>query len=141
MRVPAVLQLPGFRVLNSVAAGRRLALRAVVCQLGAVALVALAFLVQGGQAAAAAALGGLAGVLGNLLAATVALGGGVVPARAAFLRLWLGTLLKWVAVVTVFVLALAVWRLAPLPMLAGLAAGLAANLLILNFCTRVERER
>lgn len=128
-------------MLNSVAAGRRLALRAVVCQLGAVMLVALAFLVQGGPAAAAAALGGLAGVLGNLLAAWIALGGGVVPARAAFFRLWLGTLLKWVVVVTVLVLALAVWRLAPLPMLVGFAAGLAAHLLILNFCTRVERER
>lgn len=136
-----VLQLPGFRVLNSVVAGRRLALRAVVYQLGVVVLVALAFLIQGGAAAAAAVLGGLAGVVGNLLAARVALGGGVMPARAAFSRLLLGALLKWSAVVTILALALAVWRMAPLPMLAGFAIGVFAHLLILNFCTRVERER
>ena len=128
-------------VLNSAAAGRRLALRAVAYQMAAVVLVALVFLVQGWSASLAALLGGASVVLGSALAANVALGGGVVTARSAFLRLLLGTGLKWVVVITVFALALGVGRMAPLPLLAGLAVALAAHPLVLNFSVRVERER
>lgn len=119
-------------MLNSVAAGRRLALRAVGCQLAAVMLVALAFLLQGPGAALAAGLGGLGVVLGNALAAQIALGGGVVVAGAAFARLLAATLLKWLVAITVFAVALAVWRLAPLPVLAGFATGLVAYPIFLN---------
>lgn len=94
------------RVLNSAAAGRRLALRAVAYQMVAVVLVALVFLVQGWSASLAALLGGASVVLGGALAANVALGGGVVPARSAFLRLLLGTGLKWAVVITIFAMAL-----------------------------------
>ena len=128
-------------MLNSVAAGRRLALRAVGCLLVAAVLVALVFLLQGPRAALAALVGGVAVTLGNALAAQVALGGGVVAARSAFARLMRATLLKWVVAITVFAIALAVWRLAPLPMLAGFAVGLAAYPILLNLCVRVERER
>lgn len=119
-------------MLNSVAAGRRLALRAVGCQLVAVMLVALAFLLQGPGAALAAAIGGLGVALGNALAAQVALGGGVVVAGAAFARLLAATLLKWLVAITVLAIALAVWRLAPLPMLAGFAAALVVYPISLN---------
>lgn len=119
-------------MLNSVAAGRRLALRAVGCQLVAVMLVALAFLLQGPGAALAAGVGGLGVALGNALAARVALGGGVVVAGAAFARLLAATLLKWVVAMTVLAIALAVWRLAPLPMLAGFATALVAYPIFLN---------
>ena len=67
------------RVMNSAAAGRRLALRAMAYQMVAVLLVALVFLIQGVSAALAALLGGASVVLGSALAANVALGGGVVP--------------------------------------------------------------
>lgn len=120
-------------MLNSVAAGRRLALRAVGCQLVAVMLVALAFLLQGPGAALATAVGGLGGVLGTVLAARVALGGGVVAARPAFARLLVATLLKWLVAITVLAIALAVWRLAPLPMLAGFATALVSYPILLNF--------
>ena len=122
------------RVLNSVAAGRRLALRAVGCQLVAVMLVALAFLLQGPGAALAAAIGGLGVALGNALAAQVALGGGVVVAGAgaAFARLLAATLLKWLVAITVLAIASAVWRLAPLPMLAGFATALVVYPISLN---------
>jgi len=120
-------------VLNSVAAGRRLALRAVGCQLIAVMLVALAFLLQGPGAALAAAVGGSGVALGNVLAARVALGGGVVAAGAAFVRLLAATLLKWLLAITVLAIALVVWRLAPLPMLAGFAVALVAYPISLNF--------
>ncbi|WP_162455230.1 ATP synthase subunit I [Pseudoxanthomonas kalamensis] len=126
---------------NSVAAGRRLALRAAVWQAVAVAIAALAFLIKGPQAAIAAAVGGAGVVLGNALAAHVALGGGVVAARPAFRRLLIATLLKWTAAITVFAVALAVWRMAPLPVLAGFATGVVAYPILLNLSVRVERER
>ncbi len=126
-------------MLNSAAAGRRPALRAAAYQLAAVVLVALAFLLQGPSAALAALLGGMGVVAGSALAANVALGGGVVPARVAFFRLALGTALKWVVVVAIFAAALGVGRLPPLPMLAGLAVALIAYPLVLNFSVRVER--
>jgi ATP synthase protein I len=128
-------------VLNSVAAGRSAALRAVAYQMAAVVLVALAFLLMGGAASLAAFLGGITVVLGSALAANIALGGGVVTARSAFSRLMLGTALKWLVVITIFAIASGVWRMAPLPMLAGLAVALIAHPLALNFCVRVERER
>ncbi len=109
--------------------------------MAAVVLVALVFLVQGWPALLAALLGGAGVVLGGALAANVALGGGVVTARSAFLRLLLGTGLKWAVVITIFALALGVGRMAPLPLLAGLAAALVVHPLILNFSVRVERER
>lgn len=120
-------------MLNSVAAGRRLALRAVGCQLVAVMLVALAFLLQGPGAALAAGTGGLGVALGNALAARIALGGGVVVAGAAFVRLLAATLLKWLVAITVLAIALAVWRLAPLPLLAGFATALVVYPISLNF--------
>jgi len=129
------------RVLNSAAAGRRLALRAVTYQFAAVLLVAAVFLLQGLSASIAALLGGSGVVFGSALAANVALGGGVVPARVAFFRLALGAGLKWTVVVTIFAVALGVGRLPPLPMLAGLAVALIAYPLVLNFSVRVERER
>ena len=128
-------------MLNSAAAGRRLALRAVAYQSAAVVLVALVFLMQGWSAMLAALLGGMGVVLGNALAANIALGGGVVPARSALLRLLLGAGLKWAVAITIFALALGVGRMAPLPLLAGLAAALIAHPLVLNFSVRVERER
>jgi ATP synthase protein I len=128
-------------VLNSVAAGRSAALRAVAYQMGAVVLVALAFLPIGVKASLAALLGGIGVVLGSALAANIALGGGVITARSAFSRLMLGTALKWLVVITIFAIASGVWRMAPLPLLAGLAVALIAHPLASNFCVRVERER
>ena len=120
------------RVHDPIAAGRRTALRAVAVQGGVVALLAAAFLARGAREALAVGLGGLALVLGNALAAVVALGG-IVPARVAFGRLLLGAIGKWMVAIAVLAAALAIWRLPPLPMLAGLAAGLLAYLLSLNF--------
>jgi ATP synthase protein I len=131
----------GCRVLNSIAAGRSVAFRAVACQLAAVVMVALLFLAVDWSASLAALLGGIGMVLGNALAASIALGGGVVTARSAFSRLMLGTGLKWLVVITIFAIASGVWRMAPLPLLAGLAVALIAHPLVLNFCVRVERER
>jgi hypothetical protein len=121
------------RVLNSVAVGWRLVVRAAACQMAVVLAVALFFLFWGAREAIAAAVGGLGITVGNALAARTALGGGVVPARVALFRLALSVLLKWLVVVSVFVVALAVWRLPPLSMLAGMIAALVAYPLGLNF--------
>jgi ATP synthase protein I len=128
-------------VLNSVAASRSAALRAVVYQMAAVVLVALMFLPMGLSAPLAVLVGGISMVLGNALAAMIALGGGVVTARSALSRLMLATGLKWLVVMTIFAIASGVWRMAPLPLIAGLAVALIAHPLILNFCVRVKRER
>lgn len=124
---------------DPIAAARRTALRAVAVQALAVALLAAGFLAQGAREALAAGLGGLALVLGNALAACVALGG-IVPARVAFGRLLLAAGAKWLVAGAVFGGALAAWRLPPLPMLAGLVAGLLAYLLSLNFLQTRKRQ-
>lgn len=128
---------------DPIAAGRRSALRAVVVQAAVVALAALAFLSMGGRHALAAAVGGGALALGNALAARISLGG-IVPARVAFARLLLGAGLKWAVAAGILAIALAVWRLPPLPMLAGLAAGALAYQLALNLrlhpSTRTQRK-
>ena len=117
---------------DPIAAGRRAALRAVAVQGLVVVLLAAAFLVQGAREALAAGVGGLALVLGNALSALVALGG-IVPAPVAFGRLLLGAMGKWLVAIAVLAAALAVWRLPPLPLLAGLVAGSLAYLVALNF--------
>ena len=108
-------------------------------QAAATLLVAVAFLASGHRQALAAAAGGFALLAGNALAATVALGGGAQPARAAFARLLLGTVGKWLVAIMVVAVALGVFRLPPLPLLAGLAGGLLAYLLALNL--RMGRQR
>ena len=116
-------------------------MRAVAIQAAAALLVALAFLVAAGpRQGLAAAVGGIAMLAGNGLAAAVALGGGIQPAGAAFARLLLGTLGKWVVALAVSVVALGPLRLPPLPLLAGLAAGMLAYLLALNLRTQ-RRQR
>jgi F0F1-type ATP synthase assembly protein I len=113
-------------VHDPVAAGRRTAFRAVAVQAAVVGLVAAAYLSSDARQALAALVGGAALVAGHLLVAALALGGGIVPARAAYARLLLGLLGKWLLVVVALAIALEAWRLPPLPMLAGLVAGLLA---------------
>jgi ATP synthase protein I len=116
-------------VLNSVAAGRRLVLRAAIWQMVAVLLVAMLFLVWGVPQAAAAAIGGLAIVAGAVLAAWMALGGGVLGATSAVMRLVAGMVVKWVVVIGVLALGVGLYKLPPLPLLAGVVAGLVAQVL------------
>jgi F0F1-type ATP synthase assembly protein I len=122
----------GKRVHDPIATGRRAATRAVAIQAAAALLVALVALVAAGpRQGLSAAMGGIAMLAGNGLAVAVALGGGIQPAGAAFARLLLGTLGKWVVALAVIVVALGPLRLPPLPLLAGLAAGMLAYLLAL----------
>ena len=112
--------------------GRRAATRAVAVQAAVALFVAAGFLVLGPRQALAAAAGGVAMLLANALNLALALGGGIQPARAAYARLLVGTLGKWLVAMVVVAIALASWQLPPLPLLAGLVAGMVAYLLALN---------
>lgn len=119
-------------MLNSLAASRRSALRAVACQAIVGVLVSLAFLAQGRESAASAGIASGSLALGSASAAMVALGG-IVDARVAFARLLLGMLVKWCVVTAAFVAALGIWRLPPVPMLVGLAVGVLVYSLAINW--------
>ena len=116
-------------MLNTVAAGRRLAQRTTALQ-GVVTLAtALVCLLSGREAALGALVGGGAMTLGGLVAATSAFGGGVAGAGMALGRLMLGLAAKWVVVVVGMFLAIGVWHLPAMAVLAG-AAVAAAGLLV-----------
>lgn len=121
------------RMHDPIATGRRGAMRAVVVSALVAAVAALAALALAGlESAGAVALGAVAMLVGNLAAVMVALRGGIMPARAAFARLVLGTAGKWLLVVAVMAVALAVLKLPALPMLVGLLAAEVAYLLALG---------
>ena|GEM_PF-584708 len=123
-------------MLNSVAAGRRLARRSIGFQAIATAATALVCLSLGSASAAGALAGGGAMTLGSALAAWRALGGGVVGSGAALGRLIGATALKWMLVVVGLYLALGVWRLPPGPVFVGLVVAALAWLPAVVFATR-----
>ena len=120
-------------MLNSVTAGRRLALRVVAFQAVATAVTALVCLFTGPRAALAALAGGGAMTLGSLAAAWGAFGGGVAGAGTVLGRLLLGTAVKWLVVAVGVYLAMAVWRLPAAAVLAGAAMAAAAFLASVKF--------
>ena len=73
--------------------------------------------------------------LGSLLAAWGAFGGGVAGAGVALGRLLLGTAAKWIVVIVGLYLAIAVWQLPALPVLAGAALAAAAFLIVAKLWT------
>jgi ATP synthase protein I len=117
-------------VRNSMAANRRLALRAIAIQAGVAALVAVAFLAQDGRAALAAGVGGGAAVLGSFFLAWRSLSARTPSAGMALAALLVGIVMKWVVVLAALYLALARFGLPALPLLAGLVSTTAAFLLV-----------
>jgi len=69
-------------------------------------------------------------VVGALLAAWMAFGGGVLGAVSAVLRLVAGMVVKWVVVIGVLVVGAGLYKLPPLPLLAGVITGLVAQVLV-----------
>jgi len=116
-------------VLNTVAAGRRLAQRTAALQAVLTLATALACLLSGRNAALGALAGGGALTLGGLAAAASAFGGGVAGAGMALGRLMFGLAAKWLIVVVGMFLAIGVWHLPAMAVLAG-AAVAAAGLLV-----------
>ncbi len=128
-------------MLNSAAAGWRLALRVVAFQAIAVLLTAAACLLIGLRDALAALAGGGAMVLGSLMAAWGAFGGGVAGAGVALGRLVLGMAVKWVVVIVGLFLTMAVWRLPAVPALAGAAIAAAAFVVSTRFVAQRRTTR
>jgi len=110
--------------MNPVETGRRSGYRLAALQ-GVVAIcVAAVFLIQGGQEAVGALFGGLVIALGSALMAWRATAGGVQAAGPVLARLASALIVKWVLIGVAMYLAFARLELPPLPVLAGLCAGL-----------------
>jgi len=107
---------------NSIAAGRRLAVRVVAVQLAVTALLASGFLLQGWQSGLGALSGGGVVVLGTAMLALRMFGGGPAPAGLVFWRMIVGNLLKWGVILLGLYVAIAKARLPGLPVIVSLAA-------------------
>lgn len=119
-------------MLNSLASGRRLALRIVLLQLAVAVLVGFAFLLQGRREALAAAAGAAVVALGTALLSARAFAG-LGGAGATMGRLLSGMVLKWVVLVGGMMAILGQWKLPPLAAITGLVAAYAINLLAFKF--------
>ena len=114
-------------MLNSPAAGRRLAQRVATVQVVAVLLAALACLLIGPRAALAVGLGGGSVALGNWLASRLALKSQAPGAGEALAGVLLGTAAKWVLVLGTAWVAVAVYRLPPAALLGGFVVAVLAQ--------------
>ena len=124
MLVRSLCHLPRItRVLNSVAAGRRLAQRTAATQALVTLATALVCLLSGREAALGALVGGGAMTLGGLVAAWSAFGGGVQGAGMALGRLLLGHGGEVDGRDRRVFLAIAVWHLPAMAVLGRRGAG------------------
>jgi hypothetical protein len=130
-------------VQDHLSSHRRLAFRAVACQalVAVFAGAAAAGAISGRTAGMAAAIGAGSVAVANALQAQVALGGGVQPPSAVFLRLLLGTLVKWLVVVALWWSSIGVIGKAPLFAIGGLLAASLVHPLVVYLGTKVKRER
>lgn len=98
-----------------------------VVQGGAALAVAAAFgIVSGRPSAAAVLVGGIAIALGNVVFAHRLFAGGVKAPGAILRGFYTAELLKWLWLVVVLSLAIAVFKLPFLPLLAGMATAMLA---------------
>jgi hypothetical protein len=119
-------------VLNSLASGRRLALRIVLLQLAVALLAGLGFLPLGYRAAVAAVAGAAVVALGTALM-SARFFSGLGGAGLVLGRLLTGMFLKWIVVVGGLVVILFQFKLPPLAAITGLAAAYAVYLLAFRF--------
>ena len=119
-------------VLNSLASGRRLALRIMLLQLAVALLAGLVFLTLGRREAVSAAAGAAVVALGTALL-SARFFSGVSGAGQAFSRLLTGMLLKWIVIVGGLVVILFHYKLPPLAAITGLVMAYAVYLLAFRF--------
>ena len=113
---------------NSIAAGRRLAIRVVAAQAAATALVGAGFALRGWHDALAVLAGGGVVVLGTIVLALRLFAGAPAAAGTVLARMIVGNLLRWCVIGSGLYLALVTARLPGLPVLAGLIAALLPQL-------------
>jgi ATP synthase protein I len=119
-------------VLNSLASGRRLALRMLLWQLVVALLVGLAFLALGRREAMSAAAGATIVALGTALLSARAFSG-LSGGAMALAHLLTGMILKWIVIVGGMIVILVQFKLPPLAAITGLVAAYAVNLLAFRF--------
>lgn len=121
-------------MLNSLASGRRLALRIMLLQLAVAALAGLVFLTLGRRDEAISATAGAVVVaLGTALLSARFFSGLSSSAGMALGRLLTGMLLKWVVIVGGLFVILFQFKLPPPAAIAGLVAASAVYLLAFRF--------
>ncbi|HMM56303.1 MAG TPA: ATP synthase subunit I [Rudaea sp.] len=113
---------------NSIAAGRRLAIRVVAAQIVATLLVAAGFAWRGWSDATGVLAGGGVVVLGTAVLALRLFAGPPAEAGTVLARMIVGNLLRWCVIGAGLYLAMVVARLPGLPVLAGLIAALLPQL-------------
>ena len=119
-------------VLNSLASGRRLALRLLLWQLFAAIVVGLVFAMSGFREAIAAAAGATIVAVGNALL-SVRLFSQVSDASVALGRFLMGMILKWMVIIGGMIAIMFVYKLPPLAAITGLVVAYAVNLLAFRF--------
>lgn len=117
---------------NSIAAGRRLAIRVVIAQLGATALAAAASSVFGWRFGLATLCGGLIAAAGTTVLGLRLFGPGPAQAGVVLARLIVGSVLKWGIIAVGLYLAMVKAGLPGPAVLAGLIAALIPQLLGLH---------
>lgn len=120
-------------MINSLAAGRRLAAWLVLAQMGMSLAVGLLFLLmQGSRPGMAAVCGGMTVVVGTCAMAACGFGGGVAAGGTMLARMLVGMLLKWFVVLGGVGLLMLHWHLPAPPVLVGMTVALLANLIALK---------
>jgi ATP synthase protein I len=117
---------------NSIAAGRRLAFRVVCAQLGATALAAAGFLLDGWRSGLAALSGGGVVAMATGVLALRLFAAEPASARTVFARLIIGNLLKWSVIALGLYLTMVKAGLPGLPVMGGVIAALTPQLLGLH---------
>lgn len=121
-----------FPLQNSIAAGRRLAVRVVCAQLGAALLAGAGFLFAGWRSGLAAFSGGAVVAAATAVLALRLFGAGPGSAGIVLGRLIVGNLLKWGVVAVGLYLTMVKADLPALPVICGVVAALLPQLLGLH---------
>ena len=116
-------------MLNSIAAGRRLALRVVLAQAGVTLLAAAGFSLAGWRSGFGVLAGGGVVVLGTAVLALRMFATGPTGAGEALARMIVGNLLKWIVIGVGLYVVLAKVGLPGGPVIAGVIAALLPQLL------------
>ena len=112
----------GVQVRNSIAFGRRVAVRTTLLQIGVTGVVALIASMFGSRIGLATLAGGAIIAVGNWLFAMRLFGRGVAPARDVLRSAYLAEVLKWFWLCLALYLAIAIFKMP----FAGLIAGVLA---------------
>ncbi|MGA9421178.1 MAG: hypothetical protein WBW61_02385 [Rhodanobacteraceae bacterium] len=120
-------------MINSLAAGRRLAGRLTLTQITCTLITGVVFLfVQGASAGIAAMCGGVVVALGTTAMAAFSLGGDIAGGGTMLARMLVGLLFKWIVVLGGVLALLLRWHLPALPVFSGMVVALLANLIALK---------